>query len=54
MFFADAQEFGDGSAIDIDIVLSKLNPCSNDPNFNVSTFFAAHSVNLMTAIDLCA
>jgi len=43
MFFLDTQEFDDDS-IDVDIVLSKLNSCSNDPNFDICTFFAAHGM----------
>jgi hypothetical protein len=40
--FTDAPEPGDDS-IDIDIVLSTLNSCCNDPGFNASEFFAIHN-----------
>ena len=33
-------------SIDVDIILSKLNSCSNDPNFNQSAFFTAHGVDV--------
>ncbi|KAF9648364.1 hypothetical protein BDM02DRAFT_2301750 [Thelephora ganbajun] len=34
------------NSIDVNIVLSKLNSCFNDPNFNVSVLFATHGVDL--------
>lgn len=34
----------DDCVVDIDVVLSKLNLCSNESNFNVSDFFAIHGI----------
>lgn len=42
-FFTDAHEHND-KEIDIDIVLSKLNSCYNEPAFDTSVFFVAHGV----------
>ena len=33
------------NSIDVDIVLSKLNQCYNNPNFDLSAFFIAHGVD---------
>ena len=44
MPFTDKPVFSDDS-IDIDLVLSKLNSCCNDPNFDVSTFSAIHGMD---------
>ena len=35
----------DGCSVGIDIVLSKLNPCSNELSFNISEFFAIHGID---------
>jgi hypothetical protein len=32
-------------SIDVDIVLSKLNQCFNDPNFDLPAFFTTHGVD---------
>ena len=42
--FSDTQVPRDDS-IDVDIILSKLNLCCNDPNFDLSTFFVTHGVD---------
>jgi hypothetical protein len=42
-FLADTRPLCDDS-IDVDVVLSKLNQCSSDPNFDLRAFFAAHAV----------
>ena len=44
MPFTDEPVFSDDS-IDIDLVLSKLNSCCNDPNFDISTFSAIHGMD---------
>jgi len=31
-------------SVDVDIILSKLNSCTNDPDFDLPSFFACHSV----------
>ena len=32
--------------IDVNIILSKLNPCSNNHDFDLSAFFATHGVDI--------
>ena len=43
MFLADGPTLSDDS-VDVDIMLSKLNSCCNDRNFDISAFFAIHGV----------
>jgi len=43
MVYTDARDLSDDS-IDIDIVLDKLKSCLNDPDFDLSAFFATHGV----------
>ena len=45
MFLADVRTNHD-NLIDVDIILSKLNSCSNNDDFDLSAFFAAHGVDV--------
>ena len=49
MLFEGAREQSD-DPIDTDIILSRWNSYSNDPNFDVSAFFATHGVESDDAV----
>ena len=52
MVLSDPGEFDDCS-VGIDIVLSKLNLCSNESSFDVSGFFATHGVDFGDVLLTC-
>ena len=43
-FLADTHPLCNDS-VDVDIILSKLNSCTNDPNFDLPSFFTCHGVD---------